>query len=1233
MLKYDNIISKLSDSQKVRILTGVGNLSGKDLKILGIPRIKIANVKDYGRDRYPHANILAHSWDDRLWQDVSKEKTSEMLDDGVDFAIVPGAKIKLSPYRREISEDTYLASRMSSAFAKGASICNMSTAASGYYVTPADAEWMDAEPNERILKEFIVNPYKKAIALGGSESVVTDLRFPSEKYENACAYIQEKMVGNARYLICEHATEANTVDLISRGIICLEASANSLESAMTRYKKLMQGIERNEGASDEQLKSDIESLTAISNDKVNEALDTVLDFVFSCYHAEKSGESYRAVNDDTAFLATLKSTVLVKNEEHLLPLDKGVRYAVIGDVSNGEDAPDSFENRFISGLSSRGYDIVGFSRGYDRKNYFDNTLVDRATVLCDKADAVILFLGFGYDEEKRIPKTEKLTLPANQLYLAAKLSKRNRKIIAVISAGHAPDIEFTRSFESVILAPLEVKHSADALVRIIAGEYNPSGKLAYTLYGGSERAFAKRKVYKNRYGMKSGPFVGYRYYDTADMVVGYPFGHGLSYTSFKYSALSVSSGRATFTVENVGNLRGTETPQLYIGIVGSAVLRPKKELCGYAKVDLLPGEKKTVEIDFEVPTVYQNGADLVEGGSYTLSVGSSVSDIRLIDDFDVNGAKLESDGEILSDYLQTVTNVKEDKFTLEAKYGSMKKSIKNILFGIGSIALAVSIAVFNSVSKNPTLFLSVISGILAVSAVVFFVIEARERNKAYKEERASIDSANKDYFDDAEEIPVLSTNQMFIDEFDTANEEEEEKEVVATEAETDYSEYINNSFMIGDAVNEFIAFAAERGFKLSSGFAENLLASLMTSKIIVTNGMSSEDFNDLMIILSEYFGTEVFVDEYTSSEEAGHSLFYSTDANGDYVKKNVMLALESAKSKPELVCFAALNNVTADGFEEYVAPFAKYVQSPKKNNQIDIYNDRGTNIGCNIPANLWLVVNLSDTESVENLPLAYMRFASVLTHGYSKCPVAESLTVSHGFSRYQLEYILEKQGSKNEIPEDVYKKIDRLEKYALDLSSYNIGNKLWLTVEKYMSMLLAVGAEINEALDFTLAVKILPSMLSSLKEKLTDDDKTPAETVEFIFGEEYISASKELIESVTEVNARKAELERKAAEQEALEIAEQEAKIREAAEQEAKMREAAEASADNSEAESVDAATEPETDSQNVENAEQLDSDNADSASAEQQEDAAESTEESADANEEVSAPAEDAVETPDTNN
>ncbi len=1219
MLKYNDIISRLSDEQKVRILTGVGNLSGKDLKILGIPKIKIANIKDYGRELYPHANSLAHSWDDGLWQDVAKEKTAYMLDDGVDFAIVPGAKIKLSPYRREISEDPYLASRMSAAFAKGASLCNMHTAASGYYLTGGDAEWMDVEPNERILQEFVVNPYMRAIRNGGSEAVVTDKRFPNEKYENACAYIQEKAVGNVRFLICDKATEANTVDLISRGIVCLEASANSLESAMTRYKKLIQQIDRNEGASDDQLKDDIDNLVAISNEKVDAALDTALDFVFSCANAEKCGEEFRSKNEDTSFLATLKSSVLIKNEGDTLPLDRGVRYAVVGAAVCGDGSPDSFENRFVSGLSSRGYSISGFARGYDKKDYFNTDLVDEAVALCDKADTVILFLGFGYKEEKQIPKTENLTLPANQLYLADRLLKKNRKIIAVISSGHAPDIEFTRAFDGIILAPLEVKHSADALVRIVVGEYNPSGKLAYTLYAGSEGAFSKRKVYRNHYGMKSGPFVGYRYYDTANMRVGYPFGHGLSYTNFKYSSLSVTDGHVVFTVENMGNVRGIETPQVYVGIKRSSVLRPKKELCGYARVDLMPGEKRTVELEIEIPTVYQSGKELTEGGVYTVSVGASVSDIRLTVDTEVAGVTLEGDRERLCDYLQTVTNVKEDKFTLEAKYGSMKKSIKNILFGIGAIALAVSVAVFNSLSKKPALFLSVISGILAASAVVFFIIEARDRSKAYKAERRAIDEANKEYFDGAEEIPVLSTNQMFVDEFDTSKEEKEIKDTIETETQSDYSEYINSSFMINDAVSEFTIFAAERGFKLSTGFAENLLASIMTTKLIVTNGMSADDFNDFMIILSEYFGTEVFVDEQPDMSENGHSLFFSADSNGDYLKKNVLLALDAAKARPEAVYFAALNNVTAAGFAEYVLPFSKYMQSPKKKNQIDIYNDRGTNIGYNIPANLWLVINLSDTESVENLPLAYMRFASVLAHGYSKCPLAEALTVSHGFSRYQIEYILEKQGSKNEIPEEVYKKIDKLEKYAFELASYSIGNKLWLTVEKYNSLLLSIGAELNEALDFVLAVKILPSMLSALKEKLTDDDKTPAEMIEFIFGEEYLSASKELLDSVTEVNARKAEIERKAAEQAAAEIAKKEAEERAAAElakKEAEERAAAELAKREAEALAVEESAKNESSDEKSEDNAEIENEIA--------AESAENTEPATSADEETESPSEE---------
>ena len=378
------------------------------------------------------------------------------------------------------------------------------------------------------------------------------------------------------------------------------------------------------------------------------------------------------------------------------------------------------------------------------------------------------------EEETRISKTEKLTLPPNQLHLANKLTELGKRVVVILLTDHAPDIEFTRPFEGVVVASTEVKYSALALVKILSGEYAPTGKLAYTFYSGTEHAFAKARAYMNS-GMKTGPFIGYRYYDTADMRVGYPFGHGLTYTEFKYSGLKLSGSKISFTVKNVGNVAGTETAQIYAGKNTSSLLRPQKELCGFAKIELAPHQKKRIVLDINLPKVYDQEDFVTEKGLYTIYVGSSVSDIRLKCEYFAMGKELTPDGEQWSDYLQTYSNILEGKYTLEANYIFMKKSIQNMLIGIGATALAISIAVFNATTNASSLFLGIVSGILALIAVTFFILHAIEKNKECLKERESLDEENKAYFDDAEKIPVISTELMFRENFDMVNDDAKEE--------------------------------------------------------------------------------------------------------------------------------------------------------------------------------------------------------------------------------------------------------------------------------------------------------------------------------------------------------------------------------------------------------------------------------------------------------------------------
>ena len=287
MLKHNDIISKLSDSQKIRIISGISSLSGKDLKILGIPKINPGYIADYAQEIYPEASVLAHSWNPELWNHVSLAKIGRMTSDGVNFFVAPGAKIKLCPYRNEISEDAHLASVMSGSYASAATLCGAVTGLSGYYLTESDTEWLDEYPSERVINEQINIPYLRALTQSGARAILTDVRELREEYDIHSRAMRDIMLSRTEFLVCDRASDDNTVEFISKGIICLSASANALETACTRYKKIKQMIERG-SATEETLLSEIDGNTVISPERIDSALDHVLDFLFECQRTAKN---------------------------------------------------------------------------------------------------------------------------------------------------------------------------------------------------------------------------------------------------------------------------------------------------------------------------------------------------------------------------------------------------------------------------------------------------------------------------------------------------------------------------------------------------------------------------------------------------------------------------------------------------------------------------------------------------------------------------------------------------------------------------------------------------------------------------------------------------------------------------------------------------------------------------------------------------------------------------------
>ncbi len=264
-----------------------------------------------------------------------------------------------------------------------------------------------------------------------------------------------------------------------------------------------------------------------------------------------------------------------------------------------------------------------------------------------------------------------MRLPQNQLRLLNKLVKVNENIVGILSAGSSIEMSWQYDLKAILHSYLGGEAGAGATLDILTGKINPSGRLAetYPLRYEDTPAFQYYPASERTSEYREGPFMGYRYYDTSMVLFRYPFGYGLSYTEFAYSALEVDEKGVQLTVTNVGERDGAEVVQLYVGFPDSVVFRPQKELKGFQKVFLKVGESKRVHIPFDDKTFrYWNvktGQWEIEEGEYLLMVGASVSDIRLSGKLWVAGTTKEIPYEkkkLPSYYSGRISNVGAEEF-------------------------------------------------------------------------------------------------------------------------------------------------------------------------------------------------------------------------------------------------------------------------------------------------------------------------------------------------------------------------------------------------------------------------------------------------------------------------------------------------------------------------------------------------------------------------------------------
>lgn len=650
-MKYAGLIAKLTLEEKAGLTSGLDFWHTKAVKRLDIPSEMMADgphglrrqesdsdALGLGRSVpatcFPTASALANTWDESLLSDVGRAIGEEAVTQGVGMVLGPGVNIKRSPLCGRnfeyFSEDPLLSGKLAAAMIRGIQSTGVSACVKHFAANSQELRRMatDSVMDERTLREIYLPAFEIAVKEGGVRSLMTAYNRLNGTYCNENGHLLREILRG------EWGFD---------GLVVSDWGGNNDRVAAVRAGSSLE-MPASNGETDRHI------VEAVRNGTLDEALldeqvDHVLDFVFSAQKTLAHG----GVSDGTAHhalaaKAAAESAVLLKNEKEFLPLRRFESVAVIGDfaaVPRYQGAGSSHVNPTrldapLDALRAAGVNIVGYEKGFLRSGAAAPRLLRRAKELAARSEKVLLFLGLDEGSETEGYDRGHMRLRENQLDLLREIAEINPNVGVVLQCGSPVEMTWDVFSRAVLHLFLGGQAVGTACAALLTGEANPCGKLAETMpvrledtpcapwYPGREATSEYRE----------GLFVGYRYYESARKRVKYPFGYGLSYTEFSYAPGEFSPGGVSFTVKNTGSRAGAEIAQLYVRSKTHGMLRPALSLAGFARVELLPGEEKTVfiplgERSFAVWSRAKNRW-VVEEGGYELCVGASCRDLRLV---------------------------------------------------------------------------------------------------------------------------------------------------------------------------------------------------------------------------------------------------------------------------------------------------------------------------------------------------------------------------------------------------------------------------------------------------------------------------------------------------------------------------------------------------------------------------------------------------------------------------
>ena len=658
-MKNAEIIAKLNLEQKCALLSGAGTFTTRGCPKAGAPSITLSDGPNGVRKQagaadhlglnpsvpatcFPTAATVACSWDPALGEEIGRAMGEEAAAQEVAVLLGPGLNTKRSPLCGRnfeyFSEDPYLSGKMAAAYVRGIQSEGIAACPKHFAVNSQELRRMasDSVLDERTLRELYLTGFEIVVKEAAPKTIMSSYNLVNGTYANENAHLLQDILRRDWGFSGAVVTDWGGSNDHALGV----KNGSTLEMPAPGGDAVR------------------ELLAAVQSGKITEAdvdarLDELLTLVLDTSAAvQKHSRSFDAdAHHALARRAAAESAVLLKNDGGILPLAAGAKVAVIGDFAEtpryqgaGSSAVNSIKvDTLLDCLAQSGLQCAGFAAGFDRQGRPDADKKAQAVALAQKADTVLLCLGLDEIKESEGLDRVDMQLADNQIELLQAVEQANPNTVVVLNAGASLETPWLAHCRALVYGALGGQAGAGAMVDVLTGKVNPGGKLAETWANTYQETPARDNFAGagRTVQYREGLYVGYRYYQTAGVPVAFPFGYGLSYTSFAYSDLKVTADSVTLTVTNTGARDGAEIVQVYIAKPGAEIFRPAQELKAFARVPLAAGESRTVTLPlddkaFRYWNTRTDGWE-IEGGRYEVRVGASSADIRLTAEVDICG--------------------------------------------------------------------------------------------------------------------------------------------------------------------------------------------------------------------------------------------------------------------------------------------------------------------------------------------------------------------------------------------------------------------------------------------------------------------------------------------------------------------------------------------------------------------------------------------------------------------